>query len=464
MSADAVTGLLPRNVSMPRAGRIGTLNDVFAVFLVLLVGLAALPLGSNRPFFWAFWPTVLGVLALLYLGLLGVRRAPLRVSLSSVRVVAILYGAVCIVLLVQLLPLGSVYRGGSIASQAGLDLHPPKISTTPGETGLMLLRWLGFGLLFFLTLQVALNPARRMRMLHGVLVAITAQALIGILSYYQWGNTILGIEKWAYLDSLTGTFVNRNSFATFMALGIAVTTGLAVEAATSRSGTTRLAFLASYGTCMVFLVAAVFGSNSRMGLLVSILGALSVTVTFAMASRRRVLRALGVALLALGIILVPVLLFYDTGVWQRFLELERSGQARLDLYRQIIDMIRSAPLLGFGGGSFEQAYQVFHRPPVDVALLWDRGHNTYLTLWSELGLVGGSLPLLLVAAVALKVILGNRGRDHVDPSFSIWIGAVVIATIHSLVDFSFEMFAVSLCFALLAALAVAGALGRRSSS
>ena len=44
-----------------------------------------------------------------------------------------------------------------------------------------------------------------------VIIACGVYALISL----QSGDTILGLPKWAYLGSATGTFVNRNSFATW---------------------------------------------------------------------------------------------------------------------------------------------------------------------------------------------------------------------------------------------------------
>jgi len=440
-------------------GRFRPLNGIVGFCVVAIVALASVPLGSNRPFFWAFWAAVLGVLTVVYVLSLLIRNAALPVPLAAFRQMVLLYLAVCFVMLIQLTPLGGLYWGSGILTQSGMRLHPPSISVAPGETLLMLLRWLGYGLLFFLTLQVSLNPRRRLMIINALATAVTAQALLAILSYYQWGNTILGVEKWAYLDSLTGTFVNRNSLASFLALGITITTGLTLHALRTRQGSSLLTLIATYTLFMIFLVGAMLGTNSRTGLLVGVLGPLTVILCYpATIKRSRRLIWIGLPLI---IAVVVAASLYGTGVWTRFFELEASGRSRSELYGQIWNMILQAPWLGYGGGSFEQAYQVFHRPPVNVELVWERTHNTYLALWCELGFIAGCLPLAIIGSITRSAILALRRTEHQDPTLPIWLAAVVIAGVHSLVDFSFEMLAVGMLFAGLGALATASALAAR---
>jgi O-antigen ligase len=421
--------------------------------LMLVVALAVVPLGSNRPFLWAFWPLVLGLLSFACTAFHLLMRRPFPLPLASIRTLVALYAVFCVVLLLQLAPLGSLYWGALLAP-AGITLHPPAISTTPGETLLMLLRWVGYGLMFFLALQVAGSPRRRLWLLQMLGIIVTLHAVLALLSFHQWGNTILGVERWAYPDSITGTFVNRNSFASFLAIGLTITTTLLLRSLVTASGTERLTGAATYCLCLVFQASALLGTNSRMGLLVGVLGPAVVLVCQVGRVRRQGLWTL----VMVAAVVTGAAWLYGSGVWTRFLELERSGQVRLELYQQIWDMILKAPWLGFGGGSFEQAYPLFHRPPVFNELVWDRAHNTYLALWVELGLVAGSLPLLMLLGITGMVAIAWWKTDRRDPAAPIWLGTMTIAAVHSLVDFSFEMFAIALLFSALAGIAVAAAL------
>src|SRR5690606_3677360 len=122
-----------------------------------------------------------------------------------------------------------------------------------------------------------------------------------------------------------------------------------------RRGVQLLTSLATYALYTLFLVGALLGSNSRMGLLVGLLGPLTVVlchIASGQGSRWRPVLGSCLAMLVVG----AAGLFYQTGVWLRFLALEQSGEIRLELYRQTWGMIVNAPFLGFGGGSFAQAF------------------------------------------------------------------------------------------------------------
>lgn len=446
-------------------GRSGTagVHGILAWALFACVVAAAIPFGSNRPFFWAFWPFVIAAIGCLYSLALQVSGRSFRIETARIRVELILYLAVCGYLLAQLVPLGQLgWAPPSIETRSGLALPTNTISVVPGETMLMLQRWFGYGLLFFLTLQVARNARRRLQLLRAISAAGTLYAVLAILAF-QWGNTILGFEKWAYLASVTGTFVNRNSFATFMAICLAVTLSLLVETMVdNRRDATRRGTVLLYAASALLILAAILGSNSRMGLAVSLLGAATVialaVIKRAVERRREVVLVAGMAVI--GIAFVSTL--YSGDLWARFLELETASQVRLDLYRQVWGMVLERPWLGFGGGTFEQAYQVFHRPPVNADVVWDRAHNTYLTLWSELGLVFGSLPLLLVASLAWRTVGALRASPSPDATIPAWISTIIVAAAHSMVDFSLEIYANALLFTFLAALATAASLRGRS--
>ena len=113
-----------------------------------------------------------------------------------------------------------------LSLQAGLDLidglgivtQASTLSIDPASTILMLVRQCSYAALFFLMMQIAAHPARRETALTVLLFACLAYALLGIVAL-NTGDWILGLSKWAYEGSATGTFVNRNSYATFLAFG-----------------------------------------------------------------------------------------------------------------------------------------------------------------------------------------------------------------------------------------------------
>lgn len=147
---------------------------------------------------------------------------------------------------------------------------------------------------------------------------------------------------------------------------------------------------------------------------------------------------------------------FGSGVLERIITVgEDTADGRAVLYSQVLDMIRDRPFVGFGAGTFEQAFPLYHHLPLSTDVLWDKAHSTYLTLWTELGLVGGSLPLLAIAIIAIQLVSSlKRSEEYWSPSAA-GLGAIAVVAIHSLVDFSIEIQAVAVLFVVLLALGVA---------
>jgi O-antigen ligase len=326
----------------------------------------------------------------------------------------------------------------------------------------MVLQMLSYGLLFFLMVQVSANRERSRVLLQALTWLIAVYGVLGLFMLTQLGDTWFGLPKEAYPGSATGPFVNRNSFATFLAFGLAIDVALLLEAMLLtmpfQDRLLRvLLLLVLTGITAVSLVA----TNSRMG---SVAGLAGVLAVIALGSFKIRLTAgkwliLGVSFLAAGGLLMFTM---GTGVLERVVTLDSAIDVRGDLYAQILGMIARRPWLGYGGGSFEFAYPLFHQLPVSVDGIWEKAHSTYLGLWLELGVVVGSLPLLIVlwtGAQALRAFL-TSSRYWVTGLAG--IGVLVVAAVHSTVDFSLEIPAVALLFTALVALPVGQVLGRRS--
>ncbi len=128
-------------------------------------------------------------------------------------------------------------------------------------------------------------------------------------------------------------------------------------------------------------------------------------------------------------------------------------------------MIELRPWTGWGGGTFEIAFRAVQSQALDSTLLWDRAHNSYLSLWSELGVVFGSMLILIVALIAILIIRRLPGATRSLPPLLIGLGAITVGAVHSLADFSLEIPAIAMQFtAILALAATAGAGWGRSRS
>ncbi len=196
--------------------------------------------------------------------------------------------------------------------------------------------------------------------------------------------------------------------------------------------------LALYVVAMILLFATVLATQSRMGLFVSVVGAVSVAGATLLRGRAGLPVALAAVGLALAAACAGLYLFGD-GLFERVGSLEQSAVIRTDFYQQIIGLIGLRPLTGFGGGAFEQAYALVHQLPVNPDVTWDRGHNTYLTLWSELGIVIGSLPILLYCLIFGRIFLALVQRRGAWLPQAIALSVMLVGGLHSLVDFSLEI-------------------------
>jgi O-antigen ligase len=116
--------------------------------------------------------------------------------------------------------------------------------------------------------------------------------------------------------------------------------------------------------------------------------------------------------------------------------------------------------LGWGGGSFELAFPLYHRLPLLTDGVWDHAHSSYLGLWVELGFLAGSIPILVIAGLggaALRAFLRSRENWAIGLAAC---GAVVVAAVHSTVDFNLETQANTYLLVAILALALPGSLNR----
>ncbi|KKB09807.1 O-antigen ligase family protein [Devosia chinhatensis] len=433
--------------------------------LLVVVALSPLPFGSARPFLSAAWAVYVGLAGAIYLLAMSRAGEALRRSWSELGLPALLFIVFCGFLVVQIIPFGWIAGPVPVFAVDGWTATVPQISISPGMTILMLLRQLTYGLFFFLCLQVLANDARRSLMLKVVLGVVIAYALLGMINL-QAGDTLMGFPKWAYFNVATGPFVNRNSFATFLALGAVMALGLAASQLVRRAERHRhdgvppnvmsnfFLFMIAYGGLLVVIVA----TQSRMGLVACLAGSAVVVILTAHA-----LRSLGPLLYGLPVALlgfIGIFLLYGQGLFERLESVDAAREVRGDLYAQVLELIAMRPLTGFGGGSFATAFPLVHAPPVNPDYVWEKAHSTYLSLWSETGIVFGSLPIIAVALVAIRLLANlvqNKGSWSAQ---AIALGAITVVAVHSTVDFSLEISAVTFLFV---ALLAAGVSARASS-
>ena len=445
------------------ASRLKRLNDVTSWLLVFVVLAAPIPMASNRPIFWMLSAITVGILACLYFLLLGLTGSRLRHSPTENPVLAT--GALLYVgfLVIQVLPIGSYFGGFAFHLPNAELLYSNTLSLTPGAGALALLRTITYGFFFFLMLQVSSNRARARQIAWALFFGVTAHALWGLLLHLELTDRALWGEKEYYTDVATGTFINRNSFATFLAFGLVLGTSLLNRKKSIWPTNNRLVNLIEAESIKKYILylflftifATLLNTQSRMGIF-----AASIAVIFALCAEwlkrdKSDRQTFLIIIVAIIFAYACVALFYGRGLAERLIFVEQAGDVRSALYAQVIDMIRMRPFLGYGMNSFEQTFPLFHKVPVSLDLVWDKAHSTYLTLWSEMGVVFGSLPLLLSGGVFVHQLKAFRNSNR-DYALSISaLAVIIVAGIHSLVDFSLEIQANVFLFLAILALGLA---------
>ena len=442
-----------------RRSSLAGLHGIIFVLLVLLLLLAPVPVGSNRPFFWEANAVAVSAMAFVYLSSVARQPDRLRLPLAEFKWPLILGLLSTVWMLVQIVPLPVELFAPQIWTDAGIALEADvwrRISLDTAATSLMLLNYITYGFLFFLCAQITVNDVRAHRFMQALFAIITVHAGVGIFLLFQLGDTLLFLPKWTYQGVATGFFVNRNSFATFLAFGLAIGSSLLVNAIIprQRGGQNRplreifrldnaLIAVAGYGAGLAVIGSALVLSASRMGAFVGLIGLIMPVLLGVVRAPSR--RRSGLAIVVVILLVVLLLLLLSGGaLTERFGSQEAQQDLRWPLFVQTIGMILHRPFSGFGGGTFEDAFAIYRRLPLSADVVWDRAHNLYLELFADLGVFA----LGVLAASGYVIWRIARGLYRRTPSAAP-VAAVTVATIaavHSLVDFSLQIQAVVFIF------------------
>lgn len=405
--------------------------------VLLLAGLIPLLWGGNRPIVWYGLGVSVGLIGLA-IAVLSVRGGSgLRIGLSRD---PLLLGAVLLVPAVT-----------ACLTLIGFILPGPSGNISPGTSAIATVRIATPVLLGLITFH--LLSERNGRRSFGV------RLLMIVIAHAAYGLVILRSPELAlianpfYPDSLTAGFVNRNSAAAFLGFGVCLAVaGLLSEPDRGGSRFDLIQRRALFVLAALLLGTALLLTRSRMGVVATGAGAALIAILHLISTRGPGRRT---AWFILGAIPSGLAAF----VYQSIDRVERLREAtseRLGLYREVLDMIRDAPLLGVGPGNFEIGFRPWSGRLTDPGLRWEDAHNTLLESWAENGVILGSVPALVLLLILFRLIrLATGPGDRFMPLAA--SGAVLLGLLHSLVDFPLEIQGNLLFLCLLIAGALAGA-------
>jgi hypothetical protein len=273
-------------------------------------------------------------------------------------------------------------------------------------------------------------------------------AVYGIVSFLAAPDHVLWLEKVAYRNVLTTTFINANTAAVYLGASALAWLLLCAKSLRLREVSRRHVIRAlferpSRRTLICFIaffltLSASFMTGSRLGTSTTLLavagGALSYYRVWLRSWRAAVMAVLamvGAAVLLSSVLGGSVNARFDTGGF--------SGGGRVEAYRSTLEIIREYPLFGTGLGTFRWVFPEYHSRDVPIGGVWDRAHSTPLELAAEMGLPFAGLIAAVWAVVmtCLARAMARRRRDRIFPVMAFWAG--MLGLLHSLLDFSLQI-------------------------
>lgn len=441
--------------------------------LLALLWVAPLPFASNRT--WAVAALALWLALLMFVwafSRLAYSQTSDPVPLRPFVVPAICFGAVLLWAMVQASTLTPpawhhpVWRNAAHALQTGDEgfAVSGSISANRYETWSYVLRFLVYGMLFWLVLQNARSKRFVRRLLRTLVYVAAIYSLYGLYEALSGSRQVLFVWQYEAWGGLRSTFRNSNHFATFAGLALLAGMAFAVDRFSHHVGhlespTARLRsaiHVLTHDLLPVLIALVVIGQAilltfSRGGLLAIGVGLAAFSLLLArlrsVASLRRTALVLGAALVVVMAALAALALERWEGRW----DLEALSRVeRPAVFSATVEGIQDRPLLGAGLGAFPEAFSPYRS--ANFGMMHHQAHNSYLEIAFELGLPAAAL---LLAAIVSLVWLCARGRgvnarDSVFRTSAVAASALVGA--HALVDFSLQIPAVTLSW--LALLAV----------
>ncbi len=431
--------------------------------LVLLLWLP-LPWGSHRP--WAADLLTLGASALLLaqLGLIASGRAGLPKNFGRLLAAPLLWWVVWLGWIgLQLAPLDGELlarwspSAATLAADAAGILGVPaqnriSISAAAATDGLLLST--GYASLYLLVLLSCAGRERRSTsVLAAIVLASTIQAVYGglmLLSGLEWG--FLG-EKTSYRGVATGTFVNRNHLANYMALGAAAALGMILSelgngprsggARGRLLGMIRLVFSAKMRArlALVILVIALILTRSRMGNTAFFISLCICGMGFILLRQRRYI--VPALLLFSSIVVIDILIVSNwyglERVVDRIEQTDLVSENRTNLLTEARATIDAYAVTGSGLGTFALAHDPFRAR--NSGAYFDHAHNDYVQFLIETGVIGFAILAVFVAGHALhavRILISRRSRHAAAAAFAALM-AMLAEAIHATADFNLQI-------------------------
>ena len=457
-------------------------NSGNRLFLALLFGIVATPFwyGGNQPIVWASTATYFGLLTAIYEIPRFVGGQRHQVGLEQVRIPAICFSITVLWIFIQIGTFTPNALHHPLWQIAGNLLHrdvPGSITINRDLTYWTLIRLLTCGCVFWLTLQTCHSKTRAIALLSILAISGTLYAIYGILALEFTPHSMLWMDKPAYIGSVTSTFVNRNSFATFAGLCLLISIGLYINSASELVANFKTADKRPFVALMasmtngggIWLIAASILSaslvltGSRAGV-VSTMGAIVFRFSLTRFQKYRNSSFIFSASLIMAATFCIAIAIFGDYLSMRLQEIWLNGYDRLAVYNLTLTSIFNAPWLGYGYGTFSQIFPMYRDTSIVPVGIWDRAHDTYLEIFQGIGIPVAIIflsGLLILIIKCLQATLSSRRATAVEITT---LSASALVFMHTFVDFSIQMHGIAVFWTSLLAAGVSRSSASKKTS
>jgi O-antigen ligase len=458
---------------VPNPLRVRAEQALFGLFLLLLV-LFPLPLGSVVPVAWGTLGIAIYALVLAWLLLWASGRAAAPDALRAAGLPLAILGFWTLLQALHVVPLPRAWvaavspdtaRIHGLLDALGPTAEVIRLSVDPYASQSSLLKTLAYSGAFFLTLALV-NTRSRIRLLARVLVySALVHSVYAVLAHLSGAETQYLGARISHGAQASGYFVNRNHFAGYLEMTLAIGIGLLIAGLSDRRADSWKEFAKQtvewvlspkmfLRLSLCILVIALTTTHSRMGntgFFASLLIAGVIGIVLSRHATRNT-----VVLLASLVVIDLLIVGSWFGVERLVQRLEQTTveeiQVRETPANYAVAMVERNPVFGVGPGSFYVAFEPFR--PDTVVDYYDFAHNDYVQFAAESGLLGIGLIGLFVVVALLAALRAQRTRR--DPlmrgmSFACLMGVTAIL-IHSSADFNLQIPSNAVYFMVLLAL------------
>ena len=443
---------LPYSCRMILKGKTVELARIASWLLFVAAALAPLPFGSNVPSIIAFWCIVLGT-CLVFAPVRSLRGGQLALAGLAAIVVAA-YGLVLHEQLAEH-PWLAVATPHPIWHEAEAALHTsivPIVAIARNQPWLELGRPLLCILAIACGFLVGVDQDRARQLIKLIAWSGAAYAAYAIWAHLFDPTHLLWQDKEAYLESVTGTFVNRNTAAAYFGSCAVVWSLLLWERVRfGMSGgpfdwrTTGAQLFSEppkdvvVAFAMLFLcLAAMFMTGSRAGVVLSLFALIVAFIAF---FRRDLPRRAGLvtAVTGGGVVALILLQLMGGDVNARFDISGLADEGRSETYRATLRMIADHPWFGTGLGTFALAFPAYRSSNVSIWGVWDMAHNTLLETAADMGIPIAALVGIVWIVIFAVLIRGTlvRRRGLLAPVAALAVAS--LSVLHSLIDFTLQI-------------------------